>query len=231
MLACETEKQILNSPSFSMDAAKQGVKKIVFADSLGSRNIFSIETFDYNDKDQLITWTTYSADSEHIAQLQVYRYDASGRIANSLIYLRNAYKGLVLWDSIRYVYSGGLLEYANDYAGDRETLRYQFQYAYSGSRIIKSSKVNPKDHTIESCTVYEYDGYYVIKEIDYGARETRMYVREHTYKNYVRVKTFKSGPVAMNIYYHYDSRGKLVLEEFYEIENRNKLFGVKSYVY
>ena len=231
MFACETEKQILNPPSFSMDNAKQGVKKIVFADSLGSNNIFSIEYYDYNDKDQLIKWTYYWGDLENIAQLRINRYDESGRIENSLIYMHNLYKGLVLWDSIHYVYSGDLIKYANDYAGDKEALRFQFQYEYLGSRISKSSKINPKDNTIESCTVYKYDGLKLVKEIDYGSMETLIGFREHTYKNNVLAETYKSAPVPMNIYYYYDSKGKLVLEEFYEISNKNKLFGVKSYEY
>ena len=231
MLACDTDKQILNSPSSLMDQAKQGVKKIVFADSLGSNNIFSMEYYDYNEKNQLIKWTYYFADLENIGQLRVYRYDESGRIANNLFYIRNVYKGLVLWDSIHYVYSGDLIKYANDYAGDRATLRYQFQYEYLGSRIKKISKYNPKDNTIESSTVYRYDGFKVIKEIDYGVDKTVTGFRQHTYKKNVLIQTYKSAPVPMNIYYQYDSEGKLVLEEFYEVDNHNRLFGIKIYTY
>jgi hypothetical protein len=211
----QTIKSII-SPT---DEETSGVKSKVFYSSLESKQIMSIEDFEYNANGLLIKKIYYGGDRETIYHYELFFYNNNGTLNYKLNYYSNIKSptGYILMDSTNYSYSVNLLT--------TENINYplanyydKYSYEYDGKHLIKKTIDHNKN--FESSITYECQDGKILKERNCSKDRCITSTKEYKYKDsaLVEIVCYTSSHEAQRrIEYSYNESGKLSVEKVDEL--------------
>ena len=197
------------------EEATKGVKSKVFYSSLESKQIMSIEDFEYNKNGQLQKKIYYSDDRKIIYNYELYSYDNNGKPTYKLNYHSNVKSptGFVLLDSTIYLYTGNLLTTEN-IIYPLANYYDRYSYEYDGKYLIKKTIYHNKN--FESYITYECQDGKILKERNCSKDRCITSTKEYKYKDSALVEIVyytSSHEAQRRIEYSYNESGKLSVEK------------------
>ncbi len=182
--------------------------------TLESKQIMSVEDFEYDGLNRLQMRTSYGGNREIIYEYDEYYYDGNGLLTKRLKYYSNIYSpsGFKLLVSTTYAYSNSLVISERDtfpQAGFSEENKYEYN---DGQPLRKSFYHND---SIEYKTVYAYKDGRLQNEVLYYKTDNIIYSIQHIYQGNFLVESRQyavNGDLSKKTSYSYDKSGKLITE-------------------
>ena len=212
VFAC-TNEQISNPIISPIDESTIGVKSKVFYAYLESKQMLSIEDFEYDKLGLLHKKNYYGGNREMIYHYELFNYDNNNLISKLNYHSNiNSPTGFILLDSTIYSFSGNILIAEKKYFPFAYYYE-KYDYEYDEKYLIKKTKYHNSE--LETFIDYEYEDEKLQKETLYDKTGNVIYIDKYFYEENCLMEIHrysKNGELLTKTTYNYNTEGKRIVE-------------------